>query len=369
MGRGGRHPAGDGVFSFGPVTLSNAQIGELLALAAEEREGTRQRAYRRASRAAFTWPREAADMIEADISPTELRAIGPRLGGLIRSWVETPPEVPEPPPIRSGFMTLAEAHRVIDDAGERAPVPRGDLQMHTRDSDGRASIEEMALAGAALGYEYVAITDHSKGLKIAGGMDEARLAQQAMEIDAANAWLAGAGKRVTILRALEMNLDPAGQGDMEPASLANLDLVLGSFHSKLRVKEDQTDRYLTALRNPMIDVLGHPRGRIYNFRLGLTADWLTVFAAAAARGKAVEIDCYPDRQDLDVSLLRKARDAGVMISLGTDAHNQQELSFMPIGVASLIKAGIPEDRILNLMPAADIVAWAGERRRASLGST
>jgi histidinol phosphatase-like PHP family hydrolase len=161
-----------------------------------------------------------------------------------------------------------------------------------------------------LGYEYVAVTDHSKGLRIAGGIDEEALAGQGREVDALNDSLASQGRRFRVLRSLELNLRPDGTGDMDPEARGPLDLVLGSFHSSLRVKEDQTDRYLAALENPDINVLGHPRGRMYNFRVGLNADWAVVFERAAEVGKAVEIDCFPYRQDLDVRLLRLARDAG-----------------------------------------------------------
>ena len=116
-----------------------------------------------------------------------------------------------------------------------------------------------------------------------------------------------------------MNLNPRGDGDMEPRALDRLDLVLGSFHSSLRTVEDQTKRYLLALRNPNIQILGHPRGRIYNYRLGLRAGWARVFGEAARLDKAVEIDCYPDRQDLNLRLLKLAREEGPRISLGTDA--------------------------------------------------
>jgi len=143
--------------------------------------------------------------------------------------------------------------------------------MHTHWSDGSGSITEMARAGLERGYEYIAITDHSKGLKIAGGIDELALARQGDEIDSWNK----ANQRTSfrVLRSIEVNLSPQGEGDMDPAALKRLDLVLGSFHSALRKKEDQTDRYLAALRNPEIQILGHPRGRIYNFRFGLKADW------------------------------------------------------------------------------------------------
>src|SRR5437764_11506412 len=116
-----------------------------------------------------------------------------------------------------------------------------------------------------------------------------------------------------------MNLYPLGEGDIEPAALRSLDIVLGSFHSALGRKEDQTERFLAAIRNPNIQILGHPRGRIYNFRLGLRADWARVFAVAADLDKAVELDAYPDRQDLDVKLLKLARDSGVKLAIDTDA--------------------------------------------------
>src|SRR5689334_6930358 len=124
---------------------------------------------------------------------------------------------------------------------------------------------------------------------------------------------------------IELNLNLRGEGDMDQRALAALDLVLGSFHSVLRVKVDQTLRYLAALRNPSLQILGHPRGRIYNYRLGLKADWPRVFAEAAKRDKALEIGCYPDRQDLNLALLKLARKEGVRISLGTDAHHPWQL--------------------------------------------
>jgi histidinol phosphatase-like PHP family hydrolase len=165
------------------------------------------------------------------------------------------------------------------------------------------------------------------------------------------------GEKLHVLRALEMNIDPEGGGDMEEDALDRLDLVLGSFHSKLRITEDQTARYVAALHNPRVHVLGHPRGRKYNFRMGLAADWEKVFETAASLDKAVEIDGYPDRQDINLQLLELARDAGVRISIGTDAHNQSEMRFIDVGVAAALKAGISVDRILNFQPWEEIVAW------------
>jgi histidinol phosphatase-like PHP family hydrolase len=237
---------------------------------------------------------------------------------------------------------------------------RGDLEMHTAWSDGSASVLEMAEAAKQRGYEFIAITDHSKGLKIAGGIDERALAKQGREIAAANR--ARQIRGLTVLRSIEMNLNPRGEGDMDPKSLAKLDIVLGAFHSALRTKEDQTPRYLAALRNRDIQILGHPRGRIFNFRLGLKADWPRVFAEAAKLDKAVEIDSYPDRQDLNLALLKVARKVGVRISLGTDAHHADQLAFIELGLAAALKARIPADRILNFMDLPSLRAWVAKLR-------
>ena len=210
-----------------------------------------------------------------------------------------------------------------------------------------------------LGHAYLAITDHTRSLAIAGGLDEERLRAQEQEIERVNDEM-GDGFRV--LRAAEMNLTPEGAGDMSPTALARLDLVLGAFHSALRRREDQTARYVAALRNPDVHVLAHPRGRIWNFRTGLTADWPAVFAVAAELDKAIEIDAYPDRQDLNPELLRLARAAGVRISIGSDAHAAAQLAFVELGLASALDAGISRERILNFLSADALVRWAAGLR-------
>lgn len=147
--------------------------------------------------------------------------------------------------------------------------------------------------------------------------------------------------------------------------LAALDVVLGAFHLRLRLTDDQTERYVAALRNPDINVLAHPRGRIFNFRAGLSAEWRRVFdVAAEEEDRAVEIDAYPDRQDLDVELLRVARDAGVRISIGSDAHAPYQLAYVTLGLAAALAAGIERGRILNFMPRDELVAWARATRRS-----
>jgi histidinol phosphatase-like PHP family hydrolase len=341
--------------------LSNADLAELLARKAETSSGVLVRAFRRAARSAFLWPELAMDLVAARRPLTELHGVGPFIAKQIRAWIEKPPrEETRPPAIRRDFLTRADARVILAAKPEWARRLRGDLQMHTAWSDGSASILEMAEAATESGYAYIAITDHSKGLKIAGGIDERALAKQAREIAAANRVMKSHG--LTVLRSIEMNLNPRGKGDMDPKSLAQLDIVLGAFHSALRTKEDQTSRYLAALRNLDIQILGHPRGRIYNFRLGLKADWPRVFALAAKLDKAVEIDSYPDRQDLNLALLKLARKAGVRVSLGTDAHHADQLGFIELGLAAALKARIPAERILNFMERPSLRAWVAKLR-------
>jgi DNA polymerase (family 10) len=344
-------------------TLNNAQIAELLALEAEHAKMPAQKALRRASRRAFMWPEEAADLLSSGRSLTELTAVGPFIATLIKRWFDDSPEVPEPPELRRQFLTIADAKTTLAKKPAWLASVRGDLQMHTTWSDGDASIEEMAEAAVARGYEYIAITDHTKGLKIAGGINEEQLQQQANEIATVNARVGDRG--LTVLRSAELNINPRGEGDMDARSLRQLDLVLGCFHSSLRTKEDQTPRYMAALRNPEVHILGHPRGRVYNYRLGLTADWSRVFGVAAELDKAVEIDGYPDRQDLNIDLLKLAKKAGCRISLGTDSHGAAQLRFMEYSAAAALIAGIRKDRILNFMSRDELLAWSGQLRESS----
>jgi histidinol phosphatase-like PHP family hydrolase len=341
------------------LTLSNGELAELLARAADDEEAPhRQRALRRAGRAAaFEWSEEAATLATEGRSLTELRAVGPWVERTLVEWLEDPPEDVEPPPLRQGFLTLAQVRAALEEHPEYREEVRGDLQMHTTYSDGRAPLREMAAAAATYRYAFVAITDHSKDLPIANGMDEARLAQEIVDIDAANAEMETRGEGLHLLRSLEMNLTPEGEGDMDPEALAALDLVLGAFHSKLRVTEDQTDRYLAAVRNPQVTVLAHPRCRMWNRRLGLQADWPRVFEAAAEAGTALEIDAHLNRQDLDVELLEAARETGCWISIGTDAHHPDELRHLEYGLAAAALAGIPRDRILNFLSLDALLEW------------
>jgi len=340
--------------------LSNSDIAELLSAQADKATYPLTRAFRRASRAAFLWPREAGELVREGGSLCELSGVGPFLEKLIHKWLMDPPTIKSPDKLRRNFFTRAEARRILKDHPDWIQSLRGDLQMHTEWSDGSGTVLSMGQAAVDRNYEYIAITDHGKQLKIAGGINEAELIEQGQEIAAVNDQLAE--KRFRILRSIELNLDRQGNGDMAPEVLANLDLVLAAFHSALRTVEDQTERYLAAIRNPSVHILGHPRGRIYNYRLGLKADWDRVFEEAAGLGKAVEIDCYPDRQDLSLDLVKRARKAGVLISLGTDSHHPWQLEFIEFGLAAALAAKFPKDRILNFEPVNELLNWAARVR-------
>lgn len=343
--------------------LENSAIAELLMREAENATGHREKAYRRAAEEAMMWQEEAAEVAESGRSLRELPGIGASLARQVYRWLDSAPKV-EPPELRAEFLTLAQARKVLAKKPAWRVQLRGDLQMHTQWSDGSGTIAEMAVAAIERKYEYIGITDHTQGLKVASGLDEARLARQGQEIVTINKALKKQKVAFTVLRSAEMNLSVRGEGDMKPAALAKLDLVLGCFHSSLREKSDQTARYVAGLRNPDIQILGHPQTRMYNRRAGLTADWARVFAEAARLDKAVEIDGYADRQDLRLSLLKIAKREGVRISLGTDAHHPEQMAFMDLSLAAALLAKIPADRIVNFLPLEKLREWVTRVRAA-----
>ncbi len=301
-------------------------------------------------------------MVAAGLPLITLPRVGPWLARVIAEWLAAGTTAPPAAPLRRGFMARADALRIVAGSPGWSSAARCDLQMHTVSSDGRASLEAMAGRCLELGYSHMAVTDHSEGLRIAHGMDATTRAAQASEVRELNSQLAAEGHQFRILHGIEMNVAPDGTGDTDPGVLAELDIVLGAFHSKLRLAEDQTDRYIRALRNPTVDVLAHPRGRIYNHRLGLSARWEEVFEAAAELGVALEVDAYPDRQDLDVELLRLAARHEVWIAVDTDSHHPVDLDAMPLGIAALIEAGVPRERVINTLAHDDLVEWVAARR-------
>jgi histidinol phosphatase-like PHP family hydrolase len=273
--------------------------------------------------------------------------------------LDDPPEVPEPDEMRRGFLTYAEVRRVLDADPAWGSEPCADLQMHTTFSDGSLPLEDMVMTAKTLGRPFVAVTDHSETLTIANGMTAERLAGQGRLIDDLNRGFEVEGEAFRVLRSMEVDLFADGTLDMDDATLSTLDLVLGAFHSKLRSKQDETERYLAALRQPRLHVLAHPKARMYGRRAGLSADWRRVFAEAVRLGKALELDATVWRQDLNVELATIAREEGVeWFSIGSDAHSAFELEFLPFGMATAALAGIPRERILNYRPVEFVRAWA-----------
>jgi histidinol phosphatase-like PHP family hydrolase len=190
----------------------------------------------------------------------------------------------------------------------------------------------------------------------------AEAAEQRRRIDQVNAEF---GERFRLLQGIEANIDATGQLDLSPEEAAVFDLVLAAPHSRLRRPEDQTERMLTAISHPHVRILAHPRGRISGSRAGVLADWDAVFAEAARRGVAVEIDGDPARQDLDHALARRARAAGCVFALDSDAHTTTQLWYAEIALAHARLAAIPADRIVNCWPLERLLAWIADPSRES----
>ena len=231
---------------------------------------------------------------------------------------------------------------------------KGDLQMHSEYSDGRATVRAMAEGCRARGYSYCAITDHGHGLPIARGVSMSDLARQQSEIDAINRGYRG---RFRILKGIEANILADGSLDLDARELRRLELVVAAPHSRLRATDDQTARLLNAINTRGVHILGHPRGRKFRSRPGIQADWELVFAAAAKRGVALEIDGDPSRQDIDFMLAGRAAAMGCLFALDSDAHSVNELSYADTAIAHARLAGLPRSRIINCWSLDKLMAW------------
>jgi histidinol phosphatase-like PHP family hydrolase len=263
--------------------------------------------------------------------------------------------------LRGHFLSRAQVLAALRNnalTGPRLEDYRGDLQMHSTWSDGSQSLEEIIDAGISRGYGFCAVTDHSYGLKIAGGVSMADLAQQHQEIDRLNRKHRGAFR---LLKGIEANIRADGTIDMEPDELALLEIVVAAPHSALRVAADQTARMVSAVNTRGVHILGHPRGRMYGSRPGVTADWDKVFKAAARSRVAIEIDGDPSRQDLDYEVARGGVAAGCLFALDSDAHSTGELRYAETAIAHARLAGVPVERIINCWPLERLLEWAAGR--------
>ncbi|MDP9371362.1 MAG: helix-hairpin-helix domain-containing protein [Chloroflexota bacterium] len=235
---------------------------------------------------------------------------------------------------------------------------RGDLHAHSTWSDGAASIAEMARAAVARGYAYLSITDHTQSLGIANGLDERRIRAQWREIERLNAELAP----FRLLKSAEVEIRRNGGLDLPDEVLAGMDLVVASLHTGLRGdRATVTGRLLRAMRNPHVDIIAHPSGRLVGGRAGADYDWDAVFAAAAETRTALEINATTERLDLRDHHARRALDRGVALTIGSDAHSPDGFDTLVYGVAVARRAGAGADDILNTRSLDDLLAWARER--------
>jgi len=259
--------------------------------------------------------------------------------------------------LRGNFLSRSQVVAALRNRRLNGPALkdyRGDLQMHSTYSDGSQTLADIVEGGLERGYAFCAVTDHSYGLPIAGGVSMAKLEQQHREIDALNARNA---KRFRLLKGIEANIRADGSVDMERDELRRLEIVVAAPHSALRTTTDQTRRMLTAVTTPGVHILGHPRGRMYGSRPGVTANWPRVFRAAARAGVAIEIDGDPARQDVDHELARAAIDAGCLFALDSDAHSVAELRYAETAIAHARLAGVPADRVINCWPLDRLLEW------------
>jgi len=259
---------------------------------------------------------------------------------------------------RRGYLSRHAMRLALD-----APLPasivstrayHGDLQMHSTWSDGVESIGSLADAACELGWPRIGVTDHSYGLPVARGMSMEAAARQHHEIDKVNARFSG---RVRVYKGVEANILVDGSLDLSEDERGLFEYVIASPHSALRKETDQTARMLSAVTLPGIAILGHPQGRMYNTRPGISADWTKVFKEAARRGIAIELDGNWHRQDIDHELAAIALDAGCLFALDSDAHSLGELPFTDYAVAHARLARIPADRVVNCWDAPRFEEW------------
>jgi DNA polymerase (family 10) len=239
---------------------------------------------------------------------------------------------------------------------------RGDLHAHTKATDGRASAREMALAAKAAGLQYLAVTDHSRRLAMARGLDARRLEKQMAEIDDLNAELSG----ITLLKGIEVDILEDGALDLPDPVLSKLDLVVAAVHGGFKLsRARQTARILAALGNPCVQILAHPTGRLIGEREPYDADMLAVMRKAKERRIALELNAHPDRLDLNEVHCRMAKDEGVLVAIGSDAHGTDGFGVLRYGVGQARRGWLEKKDVLNARPLAELRRWLAHARRAA----
>jgi DNA polymerase (family 10) len=230
---------------------------------------------------------------------------------------------------------------------------RGDVQMHTPASDGRNTAEEMGEAAQALGYEYIALTDHSKAVTVANGMDEKRTLRNIERIREAQSRVPG----IRLLAGIEVDILKNGKLDLDNEVLAQLDVVVASIHSFMNMdRAEMTERLLAGIENPYTQIIAHPTGRLLLRRDSFAYDMEKVLDAAKKYGVAMECNAYPDRLDLNDIHLRMAKQRGVKITISTDAHSTTHLAFMKYGVATARRGWIEKNDVINTQPLEQFLA-------------
>ena len=258
--------------------------------------------------------------------------------------------------LRHHFLSRASVAEIVKRrAGPSRASYRGDFQMHSVYSDGSEPLESIVVECLRRKWSCAGVTDHSYGLAIAGGMTMERAAEQHAEIDALNAKYRGSFR---LFKGIEANIRPDGTVDMTPEELRLFDFVVASPHSLLRKSIDQTARMVGAVSQPGVCILGHPMGRRYNVRPGVSADWDKVFEVAARRKVAIEIDGSWDRQDVHYALAARALEHECLFALDSDAHSHVEYDFVDIAIAHAKLAGIPQKRIVNYWSDEQLLNWA-----------
>jgi len=265
-----------------------------------------------------------------------------------------------PPEMRTdtGEVEAALAHKIPN------LIPydsvRGDLQTTTNWTDGAKSIKEMALFAKKLGLEYIAITDHTKALAMTGGLDEKGLEKQGREIEKLNTEFNPPNRRTKfkILKSAEVNILKDGSLDISNEALQKLEIVGAAVHTNFNMPEaEMTERIIRAMKNPNVDIIFHPTGRLLNRRESYKVNMEKIVAAAKATGTVLEIDAFPDRMDLCAEHVRMAVKAGIKLSIDTDAHSPEHMEYLNLGVA-LARAGwAKKSDIINTMPLEEFLAW------------